>query len=204
MRLPTYASDLLPALLCWVFLTATAALAQSPAPGFGSLAPHLPASGQDDTWRFVNTGDSFEIENIGNPGAIRYYFVAPTPGTEGSRRIEAGVSIHPDSKGAAGLLYGLKEARDRYHLVTLDAQGVLTVFRRDDSGFRPMLEQSSDAFSAEGVNHLVLEENGDTIAFSLNGSKMGSVGGDRFGFGGTGLAAVGDVRAFFTFFSDGS
>lgn len=204
MRLPTFASGLLSALLCWVVLSASAAFAQSPGTGFGSLAPHLPASGQDDTWRFVNTGDSFEIENIGNPGAIRYYFVAPTPGTEGRRRIEAGLSIHPESGGAAGLLYGLNETRDLYHVVALDAQGVLTVFRRDGSGFRAMSQQSSDAFSADGVNHLVLEESGDTITFTLNGTKMGSVGGDRFGFGGTGLAAVGDVRAFYTFFSDGS
>ncbi|TNF19201.1 MAG: hypothetical protein EP318_15720 [Rhodobacteraceae bacterium] len=204
MRLPINAARFLPALLCWVFLTAGAALAQSPGAGFDSLTPHLPASGQDETWRFVNTGDSFEIENIGDPGAIRYYFVAPAPGTEGRRRIEAGVSIHPESKGAAGLLYGLNATRDLYHLVTLDAQGVLTIYRRDSSGFRALSQQSSDAFSADGVNHLVLEEEGDTVAVSLNGTKMGAVGGDRFGFGGTGLGAVGDVRALFTFFSDGS
>jgi len=204
MRLPMNASSLLPALLTWAFLSATVAFAQSPGTGFGSLAPHLPASGQDDTWRFVNTGESFEIENIGNAGAIRYYFVAPTPGTEGKRKIEATVSIHPESEGSAGLLYGLSDTRDLYHVVAIDAQGLLTIFRRDGSGFRTMSQQSSDAFSAEGMNHLILEESGDEITIFLNGTKMGSVGGDRFGFGGTGLAAVGDVRAFYTFFRDGS
>ena len=202
MRIAAPVFTLIPVFLCWMALSTTGALAQSAETGFGALARHLPDSGQDDGWRVVNTGDSFEIENIGNPQAIRYYFVGPAQGREGRRRIEAAVSIHPDSTGSAGLLYGLNEARDVYHMVTLDAQGMLRVFRRDADGFRPMIEQSSDAYVADGMNLLALQENGDEVSFSLNGREMGSIGGDLFGRGGTGLGLVGDVRAFYTYFSD--
>lgn len=191
-------------IILWVVLPITPLDAQSADRGFGSLQDYLPPSGQDDVWRYTNTGDSFEIENVGDPQAIKYFYVGPAENSEGRRQIDVDLGVHPDSAGAAGLLYGLNDARDLYHLLTLDAQGMVTVFRRDGSGFRPMLEQSSGAYQPGKINRLTIVENGDEIAFALNGTSLGSIGGDLFGFGSVGLAAVGDVRAFFTYFSDGA
>ncbi|MEL7344421.1 MAG: hypothetical protein AAFN59_06105, partial [Pseudomonadota bacterium] len=49
-----------------VFLSlvaAFAAMAQNP--GMGALTSVLPQTGQADSWRYSNPGDSFEVENIG-------------------------------------------------------------------------------------------------------------------------------------------
>ena len=169
----------------------------------GSLTDYLPATGQSDVWRYSNTGDTFEIENIGDPQSIQYFYVGPSEGAEGSRTIEAGLNVHPDSSGSAGLLYGLNEDRTVYHMFTLDANGMVAMFRRDSSGFRLMIEQSSDAYKPGKINILTLQESGDEVSYSLNGTSLGSIGGDLFGKGAVGLGAVGDVRAFYNYFSDG-
>ena len=204
MRFIHSISTILAAVLCLTLIQISPVVAQSSADGLGRLAQFLPQSGQDQIWRYTNTGNSFEIENIGDPQAIQYFYVTPETGLEGKRRIEVGLDIHPDSTGAAGLLYGLNNDRSLYHVLTLNAQGVVTVYRRDGSGFRPLLEQSSDAFLKGKINVLSVQETGDEIEFALNGQTLGSIGGDLFGFGSTGIAAVGDVRAFFTRYSDGA
>lgn len=186
-----------------LILTAGAAVAQEPAQGFGVLAQYLPKTGRDDTWRYAKTADSFEIENIGDPGAITYFFLGPRPGSEGRRVIETRLAVHPDSRGSAGLIYGLDRERGVYHMLTLDAAGKVTLFRRDGDGFRPMLEQTSGAYLPGKVNRLKIAESGDEIALFLNEAPIGRVGGDLFGFGGVGIGAVGDVRAIFDMFSEG-
>lgn len=191
----------------WALILAIALMAVSPATaqqaedGFGPLAQYLPATGQGDVWRYANTGDTFEIENIGDPQAIQYFYLAPADGEEGRRVIETEVSLHPDFDGSAGLLYGLNEARSLYHMLTLGADGMVTMYRRDEAGFRPLIQQTSEAFLPGRVNRLTLHENGDEVRFALNGTELGAIGGDLFGRGAVGLAAVGDVRAFFSHFS---
>lgn len=187
--------------LCGLGLLSNPASAQT---GLGALAEFLPPTGQSDVWRYANTGDSFEIENVGDPQAIQYFYVGPEDGREGRRTIEAGLNVHPDSTGAAGLLYGLSDNRDVYHMLTLDAAGMVALYRRDSSGFRLMLEQSSSAYLPEKINRLTIQESGSEITFSLNDTSLGSVSGDLYGRGAVGLGAIGDVRAFFTYFSDGS
>ncbi len=191
-------------LFIWSLAFVSPATAQSGSEDLGRLTQYLPASGQDDIWRYTKNGSSFELQNVGDPQAIKYFFVAPENGTEGRRQINVVLEIHPDSTGSAGILYGLNDARDLYHMLTLDAQGMVRVFRRDGDGFRSLLEQSSSAFEQGRANMLTIEENGDEISYLLNGTSLGSVGGDLFGFGAVGLAAVGDVQAYFTRFSDGA
>lgn len=204
MRALHFISPVLLSLFILSLAYVSPATAQSGGVGLGRLGQYLPASGQDDIWRFTNNGNSFEIENIGDPQAIKYFFVGPENGTEGRRQINVVLEIHPDSTGSAGMLYGLNDARDLYHMLTLDAQGMVRVFRRDGEGFRSLLEQSSSAFQQGRANMLTIEENEDEISYLLNGTSLGSVGGDLYGFGGVGLAAVGDVQAYFTTFSDGA
>ena len=184
------------------FALMTGAWAQTFDDGLGKLKSILPDTGQEDNWRYVKGDNTFEIENIGDPNVITYYYVNAQPGTEGQRSIETAVSIHPDSKGSAGLIYGLDKQRGIYHMLTLNASGTVTFYRRNEQGFRPLLEQSGSAFVPGKMNILRIDEKGDEIFFSLNGTSMGSLGGDLFGFGSVGLAAVGDVRAIFNMFSD--
>lgn len=192
------------AVLGWLAVWPALAAAQSGGGGLGALAQVLPQSGQSETWRYVNTGDSFEIENIGDPNAIEYFYAGSDGRADGRRLIEAAVAVHPDSQGSAGLLYGLNDARDLYHVMSLDGQGVVRIFRRDSSGFRPMMEQTSSAYLPGKINRLGIQEKGDEIVLMLNGTEMGAIGGDLFGKGLVGIAAIGQVRAFFNLFSDGS
>jgi len=172
--------------------------AQAQPAGLGALAEFLPGTGQDGAWRFSNTGETFEIDNSADPGAIRYFYLAPRPGEEGRRIIEASIGIHPDSRGSAGLLYGLSQDGSRYHVLALDPQGMVSLFRRDQDGFRPMIETSTpDTFMPGKQNVLRIEERGDTITYALNGVQLGEVGGSLYGNGAVGIAAVGAVRAFY-------
>lgn len=188
--------------LVWCLAHVGPVTAQSVNEGLGRLAQYLPVTGQDDIWRYTNNGDSFEIKNVGDPNAIKYFYVGTESGTEGRRKIDVVLEVHPESRGSAGILYGLNDARDQYHMLTLDAQGMVRIYRRDGEGFRPLVEQSSSAFQQGAGNMLSIEENGDEISYLLNGTSLGSVGGDLFGFGDVGLAAVGDVQAYFTLFND--
>lgn len=185
--------------ICCLSMVGWWATAQE-ATGLGPLSQYLPQSGQDGAWRYTNNGDSFEIENVSDPNAIKYFYVGPQQGEEGNRVIELDLAIHPDSKGSAGLLYGLNAERTRYHMLTLGSDGTVALYRRDPDGFRLMLSSSSDRFEREKINTLRIEERGDTISYALNGSDLGEVGGDRFGFGAVGIGALGDVRSFFNHF----
>lgn len=176
------------------------AVAQSDT-GLGALHDYLPPTGQTGTWRYVNTGQSFEIENIGDANAIQYFYAAPDDDSEGQRTIEAEFIVFKAGDGSAGVLYGLNAARDRYHLLALDGQGKLTLFRRDPTGFQAIVEQISSAFEPGKANRLTIIEQGDEIAFSLNGTALGAIAGALFGYGSVGIAAIGDVHASFTYFA---
>lgn len=180
-------------------LGAAVAVAQQNA-GMGSLAEFLPPSGQDGAWRIANAGDSFELENTSDPNAIKYFYTGFDAEDQGRRTIETALSIHPDSQGAAGLIYGLDAQSRSYHLLTLGPKGEVTMFRRDAEGFRPLIESQSSAFLDGQVNRLRIEENGDTITFYLNDAKIGEVGGDKFGRGHVGIAAIGAARVFYNSF----
>ncbi|MEP3276644.1 MAG: hypothetical protein ABJN26_09835 [Stappiaceae bacterium] len=169
--------------------------------GMGPLSQILPQTGQDGPWRITNTGGTFEIQNSTDPGPIKYFYAALNEGEEGRRTIEASLVIHPDSQGSAGILYGFDQQNRSYHLLTLGPDGTVTLFRRDDQGFSPFMETKSSDFLKDKINKLRIEEKGDTILYFLNGAKLGEVGGNKFGRGSVGIAAVGAVRAFFDGFS---
>lgn len=183
-----------------IFAASSAALAQGSA--FGALDGYLPQTGASDAWQYTTAPGSFEIKNIGDPQAIQYFYVAPAKGAEGRRRIETTLTINSNSTGSAGLLYGLNQQRTLYHMVTLDAKGTVRLFRRDGSGFRAMMETTSSAFLPGKPNQLAIQEKGDEISYFLNGTSLGSLGGNLFGAGAAGLGAVGDVWARYTRFTD--
>ena len=142
--------------LVFCLLHSSPVAAQSGDAGLGRLTDYLPATGRDDAWQYTNTGNGFEISNVGNPQAITYFYVGPEAGTEGRRRIDVVLEVHPDSTGSAGILYGLNEQRDLYHMITLDPQGMVRVFRRDGDGFRALVELSSAAFQQGRANRLTV------------------------------------------------
>ena len=167
----------------------------------GPVGEYLPGSGQDGPWKYTTTADSFEIENIGDPNAIKYFYHGHRRSDEGQRRVEVSIGVQDGRSGSAGIIYGLNPDAPSYHLITLSGDGVFRIFRRDSGGFRAMVEATSDAFLPGKINRLKVEEAGDNLTYFLNDRELGSIGGDRFGFGFMGLAAVGDVRAFFNGYS---
>ncbi len=172
------------------------------AQGMGKLSEVLPGSGQEGIWSYQNSGDAFAMRNESDPGALQYFYLNPEPGSEGSRRVQVDVTLEPgpDRSNLAGLLYGFDPQDRSYFLFVLDPGGLVSLYRRDASGFSLVMQSETDAVR-QGANRLAIAETGNQIALSLNDTRVGEIGMPGTGQGGVGIAAAGMGGASFTGFS---
>lgn len=184
-----------PMLICG--LMGGTAAAQSGA-GMGSLDAFLPGGGDEGPWRYERDGPAFRMTNGSDPNALQYFYVNPAPGSEGSRRITVDVTLEPDGNGnpLAGLLYGFDADTRSYFLFVLEPGGMIGLYRRNSSGFNPVMQSEVDAIRP-GSNRLTLVERGNNVSLNVNGSRVGEIRMDDIGFGAAGIAAAGLGR--FTF-----
>lgn len=183
------ATSLLPALLI-----VGGAAAQSG--GMGPLGSVLPTTGQDGPWRYQSAETGFTMTNGEDAGALQYFYLNPNPGTEGRRQIDVDVAIDPSRDGLAGLLYGFDPETRFYFVFALEPGNTVSFYRRDQSGFNPMLQSQIDAVRP-GANRLTIIEKGRDVALMINGVRVGEIGTAGTGQGGVGIAAAGLVRATF-------
>jgi hypothetical protein len=173
----------------------------------GLLAPQLLAAGQQDgPWTASEANGAYTLENLTEPSALKYYFVAPKTEIDATVSVDVLLPAGSDPKAFAGLLFGFKPESRTYYLFVLAGDGSLAVYARDAGGLRMMMSSTSSDAKPAGWNRLRIVEAGDEISFSVNGSDMGSVGSDGMGSGGFGIAVAGLIRAGLANFtvSDGS
>ena len=85
-------------------------------------------------------------------------------------------------------------ARLFYYMFMVRPGNVVTLYRRDRDGVTVISSTETDAVSG-GYNALVIEEDGDQVAFSINGETVALVGGIRgMGEGRIGIVAWGMGR----------
>lgn len=157
--------------------------------------------GRDGPWRFSEdaaTG-AFVMDNRSDPRAVRFFSLAPQPGTGGKRSVEARVETLEAGGGSAGLLYGLEESRGdaAYFMALRSNDGTVSLHYKHKGGIVRVAEIAS---AGRGPLRMKLVEHGRTIDILFNDKKVKSLQSDRFGRGGVGIVALGKGKFGFSGF----
>jgi len=156
----------------------------------GPLDGVLPGSGPDGVWNIQSGQTGYGIRNDRDGSAILYFYAGTEQGSEGSRRIDVDVAVDSSGQGMGGILYGLDTNTGNYYIFALETDGSVTLYRRDQDGFRMMTQTSSASIQA-GSNTLTLIENGPELTYQVNGQNLGSISSDGTGRGAVGIAVAG-------------
>lgn len=149
-------------------------------------------------WRAEYVSGDYWLENRDQQGAIRYYYAGYDGTAGGSRSISVDVQMMTeDPQARVGLIYGYDSHTGDYYLVLLGPEGQLEVVRRDASGFNLRMSSSTRA-DMDTFNRLRIEETGNEISLSVNGTDLGGLGNDTIGEGAVGIVAVGLGRFGFS------
>lgn len=154
------------------------------------LQEHL-LYGIDGDWSGRVAGRDYQLSSRAAEGGIQYFWVQTKPETEGRRSLSVNVDVLRG--GSAGLIYGFQENPKSYFLILLDAERTLHVYERSPDGFQEILSSTTQGSSPA---RLELVENGQEISVRVDGNNLLSLGNDRVGRGGFGIAAMnaGDYR----------
>lgn len=169
--------------------------------GMGALAPYLPASGENGSWRLDRGDDGLTLTNETDPDALTYFYVDADAFGAGERRVAVDVMVDGADPGArAGLLYGFDPTNRTYFLFAVEASGAVSFIRRGPDGFEPMMQTETDKIK-DGWNRLHIEEDGRNITLKINGAQVGQMSANGIGRGATGIAAGGSGAFQFADFS---
>ncbi|MEM6973705.1 MAG: hypothetical protein AAF577_12950 [Pseudomonadota bacterium] len=167
----------------------------------GEIVEFLPPSGTEGAWQVENSGTAFSLTNRADDGAITYYWVDLAADAAGRRVIEAEVSLNPGGQSSfGGILYGFDPNTRNYFVYGLNAAGGVSLYRRDENGFREIMGTEIDAVRP-GANLLRLEEQGEAIQMFVNGTRVSGIGAPGIGSGALGFAAGGTGQTSWTAFS---
>lgn len=167
----------------------------------GQIAEFLPPTGTQGVWQVENGGNAFSLTNQGDDSAITYYWANVAADAAGRRVIEAEVSLDPGGQYSfGGILYGFDPETRNYFVYGLNAAGGISLYRRDERGFREILGTEIDAVKP-GANRLRLEEQGEAIQMFVNGTRVSGISAPGIGSGALGLAAGGTGQVTWTAFS---
>jgi hypothetical protein len=152
--------------------------------------------GADSSWQGMESKNAYKLNSEGDASGIKFFFLNTQPEHDGKRGV--GVNVHPVGDGSCGLIYGYRADPSRYFLVLVDARQNLRVLERSPEGFHEMLSITIDV---QGPVRLDLVEKGSEIEIHVNKVNMLSIGNDRIGTGGVGIAAVGNGNFVFSDFT---
>jgi hypothetical protein len=161
-----------------------------------------------DPWDLAITGEGYRMRNDTDETSIRYVWSTSPDATLGTRTIGTDIILAaPDPSSSAGLLYGFEEEDDGtlfYYMFMVRPGNLVTLYRRDRDGVT-VLSSTETAAVSPGYNSLVIEEDGDQVAFSINGETVALIGGIRgMGEGRIGIVAWGMGEYVFAGFTEDS
>lgn len=184
--------------ICLAAFTAVAATAAA-AQDLGPLTPVLEL-GESPPWLGAAEGSAYVLSNSTDPGAVRYFWIGAPEG-EGQRTIGVDVEIREAQEASgAGLIYGYQEEPRSYFLLLLRPGNQVALLQRTDAGVEERMSLGGDMVRS-GANRLEIRERGQEIELLVNGQSIGSIGNDRIGRGGVGIAAAGTGTFVFSNFA---
>jgi hypothetical protein len=190
-----------------------AGLAQSYLETFEGKAPEevfggVLALGQEGAWRAALEDGAYVLENRGEPGAIRYFWLGKVPGHEGVVPAELPVSVEVDGDFAddlagPGLIFRFDPDQRFYYAFALFNHGRYGVLQRDAEGVHLRHTDRSTAIRPDGPNRLSIEPDGATMRFLINGEAVAAFDHDASQGTGVGILAIGSGRFTFDNFAIG-
>lgn len=150
--------------------------------------------GRTGAWTGALTGAAYQLSNVEDPTAVRYYFITDIDGFVASpseARVAIDVTVEPGGDlAAAGLLFDYDPARGSYFAFGVSANGV-TVLQSSEAGLELLGEQASDAVVAGAVNRLELRPSGTDLAVFVNDASVLTLQTTAPFSGGVGIIAIG-------------
>jgi hypothetical protein len=184
-----------------------AGLAQAYLETFEGKAPEevfggVLALGQEGAWRAALEDGVYVLENRGEPGAIRYYWLGKVPGREDVVPAEQPISVEvggvsADDLAGPGLIFRFDPDQRFYYGFALFNRGRYGVLQRDAEGVHLRMTDTSKAIRADGPNRLSIEPDGSSMRFLINGVEVAAFANDAVKGPGVGILAIGSGH--FTF-----
>ncbi len=158
--------------------------------------------GRDGAWSSSLNGGIYVLENKGNPGAVKYYYIVPGAGSLESFgdvvRVEVGVEPAAGaSPSGAGLIFGYDPGTRDYSAFVLEADGRHALYRREAGKLRRVLSGQSGTAKGAGRDRLEVQFAGRAVRLLLNGNVVGSASMPGSRGEGVGLIALGAGRFAF-------
>ena len=169
-------------------------LVQAAPSSLGPLSSYIQADSSDG-WTVSDDGSAAYLENQQSSGAIRYYYIYSPPEDEGTRSISVDVGFGSStSQSLAGLLYAYRENPKTYFLVTVGGDQTINIHEWIDGGLEELLKTPVPTLTAEKTT-LHIQEQGNSVTVSINGTVFDTFTDSRLGRGGVGIVAS-DVGQF--------
>lgn len=164
--------------------------------------------GRDGAWHGSLEDGGYVLENEGDAGAIRYFWLGDIPGPPDQPPAALAVSVDVDGAfegeiSGAGLIFRFDPERRFYYGFVLLNGGRYGFFQRDQDGVQMRLSGTSEAIEAGGENRLTIVPEGDTMNLFVNGERIGAFGNDAVQGPGVGIVAIGIGRFHFDDFAIG-
>lgn len=155
--------------------------------------------GVDGAWTGSLSPDAYRLENKGSGDEVRYFQVNPRSGgtafwtysVEIMFDSSAGGGVVSETPSLAGLVFALKQNPRFYLAFLMDDSGKLSIYRRNQSGWRRLTGFGAPALDIKAYNELRIVETTDKFEAFANGKLVGSVGAKVAGSGGMGIIAGG-------------
>ncbi|MDK2896465.1 MAG: hypothetical protein PWP04_585 [Candidatus Atribacteria bacterium] len=164
-------------------------LAEGANSSLGPLSPSL-FEGKEGVWQGNLLDDAYLLTNTEDSGSIQYFYVERD---QGEYAISVSVKVEGESSGlqGAGILYAFHSEIPSYYAFTLDAEGTVSLSRRDEEGFNQLLGMGTETVRKGNFNTLTIIEQGAAFHLLVNGEEIASVESSRTGEGAVGIVALG-------------
>lgn len=165
----------------------------------GPLSPYL-LEGKEGVWQGNLLDDAYLLTNTEDPNSIQYFYVERD---EGEYAISVSVKVEGESSGlqGAGILYVFHSEIPSYYAFTLDAEGIVSLSRRDEEGFNQLLGMGTEAVTKGGFNTLTIIEQGAAFHLLVNGEEIANVESSQTGKGAVGIVVLGTGSFTFSEFN---
>lgn len=149
-------------------------------------------TGQSGAWDQRDEGETYVLDNDSDPTSIRYYFIKPNAGHEGTRSVSVELDFRDEAASTrGGLIFGFDETDKSYYLFVLGPTGELTLFQRKPDGGKILFKGTAKGVT-DGFNTFTLVEADGGVRLEVNGQSAIFTDSEAMRTGALGIVAWGE------------
>ena len=158
-------------------------------------------TGQSGAWDQRGEGANYVLDNDSNPASIRYYYIEPNAGHEGTRSVSVDLDFRDEAASTrGGLIFGFDKTDKSYYLFVLSPTGELTLFKREPGGGKILFKGKAKGIT-DGFNTFTLVEANGGVRLEINGQSSLFTESKAMRTGALGIVAWGQGEFAFRNFS---